>query len=214
VLTRDVGDGNPQPVSFDEMIAELFLLGHAEPSDDEERQFAEDVRVANPDWEPGSIPRLPTEIQLREFVRDAAPLYPRSTRRVPVVRTQVGRAPRSRRSRATARARSPGSDDDDSEEPDLAPNVTDSPAARPCEICGRDFTPRRRSNARLCSSACKQRAYRRRRKLSVTRERPRLTFEERRILGELVRQRKLAKLAADDRRLNARIRAQFGREAA
>jgi hypothetical protein len=33
-------------------------------------------------------------------------------------------------------------------------------AERPCEVCGRMFSPRRRSNARLCSSKCKQRAYR------------------------------------------------------
>jgi hypothetical protein len=123
----------------------------------------------------------------------------------------AAREPRSRRSRATQRARSPGSDDDP--EP---PRVTDRPSARPCEVCGEDFTPRRRSNARICSNRCRQMAHRRRsrQRLSVTPERPRLTFDERRILGEIVRKRKLAKLEAEDRHLNARIRAEFERDAA
>lgn len=36
------------------------------------------------------------------------------------------------------------------------------PTPRRCDVCGHAFTPRRKSTARLCGSACKQRAYRRR----------------------------------------------------
>jgi hypothetical protein len=31
-----------------------------------------------------------------------------------------------------------------------------------CAVCGREFQPRRRSDARTCSNACRQRAYRER----------------------------------------------------
>lgn len=40
------------------------------------------------------------------------------------------------------------------------PRVTATPPPRPCEHCGESFTPKRRSDARLCSSACKSKHHR------------------------------------------------------
>jgi hypothetical protein len=66
VPTRDVGDGNPQPASGAEMQAEFLLLsdlgyGNCTPADDDEsQQFAAHVRALNPDWQPGTIPVVPT----------------------------------------------------------------------------------------------------------------------------------------------------------
>jgi hypothetical protein len=96
--------------------------------------------------------RLPAEL-LAHHAATRAAARPREAR------------PRARRPRRTSRARSPGSrDDPDEPDPPLGGLVTDRGlAARPCEECGRDFAPRRRSNARLCGAACKQKAYRRRR---------------------------------------------------
>jgi hypothetical protein len=55
MLTRDVGDGSgPQPVSVDQMIAELILLndaGHCDGQvgdDEESQEFARKVRRLNP----------------------------------------------------------------------------------------------------------------------------------------------------------------------
>jgi hypothetical protein len=83
--------------------------------------------------------------------------------------------------------------------------VTDSPPApRACEECEREFTPRRRSNARLCGAACKQKAYRRRKSLSVTREHPvRLTFELRDWLHKEVSRRTHERIKAEDARQRA-----------
>jgi hypothetical protein len=96
--------------------------------------------------------------------------------------------PRERRARRSA---SSGSRDDPDPEPEPPlGGVTDSrPSPRTCEVCGKPFTPRRRSNATLCGSTCKQRKYRRRkgaRALSVTPAPPfdpstvKIGFEERR----------------------------------
>jgi hypothetical protein len=65
MFTRDVDDGNPQPVTGAEMQAEWLLLsdlgyGNCKPGDDEEsQQFAAQVRELNPGWQPGTIPRVP-----------------------------------------------------------------------------------------------------------------------------------------------------------
>lgn len=77
-------------------------------------------------------------------------------------------APPVRRQRTTSATRRGPPDDPSSgsggDEPPLD-GVTDSGlTSRPCEVCGERFTPQRRSDARLCGSACKQKAYRLRRK--------------------------------------------------
>src|SRR5688500_2718668 len=67
MLTRDVGDGHPQPVTASEMIAELILLtdrGHgkgAVADDAESQAFAAEVRRLNHDWKPGRVPRVPRQ---------------------------------------------------------------------------------------------------------------------------------------------------------
>jgi hypothetical protein len=64
-MHRDVGDGNPQPITVAEMMAELQLLaaqghGNYKAGDDEESQeFAAQVRELNAGWTPGTIPRVP-----------------------------------------------------------------------------------------------------------------------------------------------------------
>lgn len=83
-------------------------------------------------------------------------------------------------------------------------------APRPCSVCGASFVPRRKSTARLCSSACKQRAYRRRR---VTDSPSRhLTFELREALRHEVDRRRRARLAEADREEAERLLAMFADE--
>lgn len=94
----------------------------------------------------------------------------------PTARRGTSRAAKPRISRrgrvARNQARGDPSEPSGGDEPPLD-GVTDSSVSpRACEVCGGTFTPRRRSNARLCGPACKQKAYRRRRAdlkpLSVT----------------------------------------------
>jgi hypothetical protein len=126
MLTRDVGDGRgAQPVSLDEMIAELHLLsraghGESEPGDDQESQeFFGGVERLNPDWKPGQIPRVRPGYQDGRALREQAPFVAKpALARVPSPgRVQVGaRAPRSRSVRTSnAKARSPGSSSSDDE---------------------------------------------------------------------------------------------------
>jgi hypothetical protein len=99
---------------------------------------------------------------------------------------------------AGSRARAPGpkaSDDD-------PPSVTDSPAPRPCEVCGEDFTPKRRSNARVCSNRCRQAGFRKRRRVAAAAARTtaprRLSFDERQALrAEIDRRRRALRAEAD-----------------
>jgi hypothetical protein len=69
--------------------------------------------------------------------------------------------PRESRPRPSRRSRSSGSSGADPPEPEppLAGGDT-RPAPRRCEVCGEEFTPRRKSTARLCGSGCKQKLYR------------------------------------------------------
>jgi hypothetical protein len=130
-------------------------------------------------------------------------------------------APRSRPQRVAQRNKSPGSNSDGSEPPGGAKpspcRVTDSPAPRLCAVCGRAFTPRRKSTARLCSSACKQAAYRKRLRARVTdscssESRPPLTFEERLALrAEVSRRRRIALM--EEARRQAALDGQLAEEA-
>jgi len=71
------------------------------------------------------------------------------------------RRPRQSRRSARARVRSPGSSRDEPSEPD-PPVGGVRLSERPCKVCGELFIPKRKSTARTCSTACKQRAYRQR----------------------------------------------------
>ena len=104
------------PISTAEWAAELIKLsdaGHCNVEvvdDDESREFAEDVRALNRDWQPGEIPRVP--IGYRDGVAW------RRGRATP--RPSRGRVPRTRRGTSRARARSPGSSSDGDEPDDVA----------------------------------------------------------------------------------------------
>jgi len=79
-----------------------------------------------------------------------------------IPRCAASRSERPRERRARRSSSGSRGDPDPESEPPLG-GVTDSrPSPRTCEVCGEPFTPRRRSNATLCGSACKQKAYRRR----------------------------------------------------
>jgi hypothetical protein len=87
-------------------------------------------------------------------------------------------------------------------------------APRPCSVCGADFIPRRRSDAQLCSPACKQGAYRKRlRRARVTDSPPsRLTCDLREALKHEVDRRRRARLAEADRGEAERLLAMFADE--
>jgi hypothetical protein len=93
-------------------------------------------------------------------VQEPAPVPQQAARQAPRARSAKPAAGR-RRTRSTSRD-GPSSSSSDDEPPPA--RVTDSGLTeRACEVCGEQFTPRRRSDARLCGPACKQRAYRLRR---------------------------------------------------
>jgi hypothetical protein len=88
-------------------------------------------------------------------------------------------------------------------------------ATRPCSVCGADFVPRRRSNARLCSTACKQAAYRERLRVARVTDRAtsrRLSFEERQALRAEIDRRRRALRAEADRQEAKRLVAMFADE--
>jgi hypothetical protein len=81
---------------------------------------------------------------------------------------------------------------------------------RPCSVCGASFIPRRKSTACLCSSACKQRAYRGRRVTDS--HQPHLTFELREALRHEVDRRRRAGLVEAEREETEQLLAMFADE--
>jgi hypothetical protein len=100
--------------------------------------------------------------------RLVAPPKPIVSQSCAETRSARPRERRARRSSTSARG-------DPDPEPELASgNAAGRPSPRPCKVCGKPFTPLRRSKgSTLCGPACKQKAWRQRKGtsgLSVTHE--------------------------------------------
>jgi hypothetical protein len=113
--------------------------------------------------EPGTVERPP---RVETFLPWSKLTKPRQAGPGIALRPMRTARPRESRRDRRPRARSPGSKRNDP--PESEPPLGGSHLApRPCEVCGRDFTPQRRSNARLCGATCKQKAYRARRAATI-----------------------------------------------
>jgi hypothetical protein len=115
IIDRDPGDEDNVGLDVRDFQAALVLLkdaGHLPNvtfgKDPDTKRFVRGVRRLNPRWQPGRIPNVPFQ----------------SVRAASLPRAQADRAPRSRPTRSSQKARSPGRKDDDPEPDPLAPVIT------------------------------------------------------------------------------------------